>query len=324
MKKDHGADVAFSYASGKIIIGGEHAVVYGHPAIAATLDRGVRIAVTALSPAQNKTGPMLRSTGLGFVGQVCPDPGGEGPDVLRKALNRLVELCGEKIRSLELVVDSAIPGGRGLGSSAALSVAMVRGVLRYFEQEAPADEVARLALELEKIFHGNPSGIDHTVIARGGMIQYQKTETGVLVESIRSPRELTFVVALSGAHGGTLQAVSALKQRAKRYPHLYESIFKGIADVVVEMRSAIDEGRLAALGELMNLNQGYLNALSLSTPEIEKLCALAREKGALGAKLTGAGGGGAVIALVDGNAESLVQSFSESGYLSFTSRCQTE
>jgi mevalonate kinase len=320
-KLSRGADIAFSYAPGKIILSGEHAVVYGCPAIAATLDRGVRIAVQSRQLEQK--GPVLKASGLGFSGLVCPDPSGEGPEVLRRALSRLTELYSNRICDLELMADSAIPAGRGLGSSAALSVAMVRGLHRFFEEPISPKAVEELALALEKVFHGNPSGIDHTVISQGGLIWYKKENSQIIAEKIIPRCVMHFAVGLTGPHGGTLQAVQALRNRALRHEGLYQHIFSGISQISTEMRLAISEGRLAAVGELMNLNQGYLNALLVSTPELEKLCTLAREKGALGAKLTGAGGGGAVIALVEDDPKTIVDAFTKAGYLSFATKCET-
>lgn len=317
-----GVDVAFSYAPGKIILAGEHAVVYGCPAIAVTLDRGVRIAVTAKALA-NK-GPVLKAAGLGFSGLVKMDPNGEGPEVLRKALARLIELYGDRVRNLELVADSAIPGGRGLGSSAALSVSIVRGLNRFFEESVSPEVETELSFALEKVFHGNPSGIDHTVISQGGLILFQKKLKKNIVKKINLKRTMHFAIGLTGPHAGTLQAVEALKQRTKRHEKLYRHIFDGIHQIVDEMHIAIAQGKLASVGELMNLNQGYLNSLAVSTSEIEFLCALARDKGALGAKLTGAGGGGAVIALVDDDPAPIVDAFTKAGYLSFASKCETE
>ncbi len=318
------ADYAFSYAPGKLILSGEHAVVYGHPAIAATLDRGIRIAVAKKTFVDGKhsRGPTLRATGLGFVCDVKPDPAGEGPEVLRKALTRLVELFGERVSELELVVESAIPGGRGLGSSASLSVAMIRGVCRFFGETISCDIEAELAMELERIFHGNPSGIDHTVITRGGLLRYEKTES-IRVEPIICPRPLRFAVGLASPHGGTLQAVQALKERFARHQKVYEHAFTGIRQIVEEMQMALTAGKLYAVGELMNLNQGYLNALGVSTPELEALCGIARNRGALGAKLTGAGCGGAVIALVDGDPTDVADAFRAAGFLAFLAECKT-
>lgn len=317
--------IAFSYAPGKIILAGEHAVVYGHPAISLAIDRGVRIKVQERTDKTTKVpGPTLKATGLGFVGKVIPGPDGEGPQILRQALEKLVELLGERVRELEFSVDSAIPGGRGLGSSAALSVAMVRGVKQYFAEPLSKPEERRLALELERIFHGSPSGIDHTVISQGGLIFYRRANDAATVEPINLPRSLSFAVGIAGPHGGTAKVVEALSQRARLHPERFQHIFEGISNLVGEMKSSLEQGRLSAVGELMNVNQGYLNALSVSTPELETLCSIARERGALGAKLTGAGGGGAVIALVEEDAQEVAQAFKNAGFLSFATKCDTQ
>ena len=314
------ADAAFGYAPGKIILFGEHAVVYGHPAIAATLDRGVRVAVTARP---DRDGPVLRGHGMGLSTMARPDPDGVGPEALRLALARLVELGGERVRRLTFSVDGAIPAGSGLGSSAALAVAMLRGVHRFFGEPAlaAADLVERAYL-IERVFHGTPSGVDHTVIARGGAIWFQRDPqtqamASAQVEALPIPRRMRFALALAGPHAGTAHAVSALRDRARRHGATYERIFRGIGALANEARCHLVEGHFAAVGELMDVNQGYLNALGVSTPAIEAICAIARERGALGAKLTGAGGGGAVIALVDDDPEPVVRACQAAGYTAF-------
>lgn len=315
--------IAFSYAPGKIILAGEHAVVYGHPAISLSIDRGVRIKVQERTHLSGPIGPTLKATGLGFVGCVIPGVDGEGPLVLRQALERLVELLGERVRDLDFTAESAIPGGRGLGSSAALSVAMIRGAKQYFGEPLSKDEEARHALELEKIFHGSPSGIDHTVVSHGGLICYQRAQEPK-IEPILMSRPLSFAIGIAGPHGGTLKAVEALSVRASRHPERFKHIFEGIANLVGEMKESLKNGQLAAVGELMNVNQGYLNALSVSTVELENLCGIARGCGALGAKLTGAGGGGAVIALVEEDPASVVTAFEKAGFLAFSTTCESK
>lgn len=318
------ADAAFGYAPGKIILLGEHAVVYGQPALAATLDRGVRVAVSRL-PGE-ASGPVLRGTGFGVDAQARPDPQGEGPEALRLALSRLIELCGERVRGLQFVVEGGIPAGSGFGSSAALSVAILRGVHRFFGEPVSDEQVIADAFALERVFHGNPSGVDHSVIARGGLVWYRRGEGDrpPAVESVRIPRRLRFAIGLAGAHAGTAHAVGALRDRARRHPAVYEHLYSGIGQLAVEARRCVEEGHLGALGELMDLNQGYLNALGVSTPAIEALCAIARDRGALGAKLTGAGGGGAVIALVDDDPEPVVRAFSAAGYGAFSAEIRAD
>ncbi len=312
------ADAAFGYAPGKIILLGEHAVVYGQPALAATLDRGVRVAVSRMG--DDARGPLLRGAGFGIdVAGARPDPDGAGPEALRRALAKLIELYGERVRGLSFVVDGAIPAGCGLGSSAALSVAMIRGVHRFCGETISDDDVIDDAFALESVFHGTPSGVDHSVIARGGLQHFRKDvgTSALHLEEVTLPRRLRFAVGLAGAHAGTAHAVGALRERAKRHPRAYERLWASIGELVLEARRAVEEGHLGALGELMDLNQGYLNALGVSTPVIEALCAIARDRGALGAKLTGAGGGGAMIALVDDDPEPIVRAFQAAGHSAF-------
>jgi hydroxymethylglutaryl-CoA reductase len=310
--------LGLSYAPGKIILGGEHAVVYGHKALATSIDRGIRVIVRDAAAADygNSRGPFFKANGLGFASTVMAT-GDYGPPILQKALNCLVDQFTGRIRSLEFVVESAVPGGSGLGSSAALSVAMVKALGRALDIPMELADVLKSAGELEKIFHGSPSGIDHTVVAHGGTICFRRGEPFPSVESVLQKQRLKFAVALTSPHGGTGQAVAALSVRRKRHPDIFDSTFQCIENIVQEMCLAVTQGHLSALGELMNLNQGHLNALGVSTPEIEMLCELARSKGALGAKLTGAGGGGAVIALIDGDPQGMVRAFESAGYTSF-------
>lgn len=312
-------DAVFGYAPGKVILFGEHAVVYGQQAIAGTIDRGIRVAVSQRE-GDHRDGPLLKSHGMGL--RARPDPNGEGPEALRRALGVLVELYGERVKSLVFSAEGSIPAGAGLGSSAALAVALLRGVQRVLGDRAlSGEELADRAFALERVFHGNPSGVDHTTIALGGCLAYRRAEAngqgGAQVERLTLPRRLRLAVAVAGSHGGTARAVSALKDRSRRHPDAYQRIYQGIGALADEGRRALQEGALAAVGELMDLNQGYLNALGVSTPAIEALCATARERGALGAKLSGAGGGGAVIALVDDDPAPVVRAFEAQGFLSF-------
>lgn len=313
-----GADAVFGYAPGKIILLGEHAVVYGQPAIAATLDRGVRVAVSKKGGAPGR-GPVFRGTGLGLETQARPDPDGSGPEALRLMLARLVELFGPEARDVSAVAEGSIPAGSGLGSSAALSVSLVRGLARFLGETLSDSEVMDRAFSLEQVFHGNPSGVDHSVIAHGGLVYFKRGEDGVAntVDEIRIPRRLRFAIGLAGRHAGTARAVGALKERMRRHPSRYAHLFEGVGGLVEDARKCLEDGHLGALGELMDLNQGYLNALGVSTPAIEALCHLMRDSGALGAKLTGAGGGGAVIALVDDDPEPVVHAIRKAGYEGF-------
>ncbi len=317
-------DVVFGSAPGKIILFGEHAVVFGQPAVAATIDRGIRVAVTARkSDGVGATdGPILKSTNALLPTRCKPDPDGEGPERLREALALLRTLCGERVRALSFSVDGAIPAGAGLGSSAALAIALIRGVHQFFGEQVSDDDLIERAFALERVFHGNPSGVDHTTIVSGGVVSYQRDPDtqAVTTSRIALARRVPLVIATAGPHAGTKNAVTALRERARRHPDHYRHLYDGIGALSRAARTHLERGELAATGELMDLNQGYLNALGVSTPAIEVLCATARERGALGAKLSGAGGGGAVIALVDDGADAqdaIVRAFSAAGYAAF-------
>ena len=310
------------YAPGKVILFGEHAVVDGQPAIAATLDRGIRVAVSARA---GDDGPILRSSNASLPARCKPDPDGEGPERLREALRVVVELCGPATRKLQFSVDGAIPAGAGLGSSAALAVALLRGVHQWMGEPIDDDTLIERAFAVEKVFHGNPSGVDHTTIVRGGVIAYDKPRGAVTgtATALTLPRRLRLAVGVAGPHAGTATAVGALRERARHHPEHYARIFEGIGALSRSARVHLEKGELGAVGELMDLNQGYLNALGVSTPGIEALCAIARERGALGAKLSGAGGGGAVIALVDDDPEPVRRAFAAAGYTAFTTTLQS-
>jgi hydroxymethylglutaryl-CoA reductase len=310
-------DAHFGFAPGKVILFGEHAVVHGQPAIAAALDRGIRVAVTERDA---DDGPVLRSNNASLPTRCRPDPHGEGPERLRLALAVLRDALGPRARRLHFSVDGAIPAGAGLGSSAALAVALLRGAHALFGIDLDDDALIERAFALERVFHGNPSGVDHTTIVRGGVQLYEK-DLGAVVgaaTALRLPRPLHLAVGVAGPHAGTAAAVGALRERARRHPEHYARLYDGIGALARSARVHLEAGAYGAVGELMDLNQGFLNALGVSTPAIESLCAIARERGAAGAKLSGAGGGGAVIALVDdGDPDAVVRAFSAAGYAAF-------
>lgn len=313
----HQADIAFSYAKGKIILVGEHAVVYGARAIALPIDSGIRIAIMQLVPKNELEGPLIRGIGPFLMGEISRASSSPGPHILKTALQYLVDVFGEKVKNIAIVVDGTLPPGHGLGSSAALSVALIRGIFRYFSWQLDDETLRRHSLALETIFHGSPSGIDHTVVMGERVIGFKRQEGKSIVWPIKLRSALKFVISMAGPHEGTKNAVRELRERRKRHEKAYEHIFLGLDGIACEMETALINGEQASIGELMNMAQGYLNALSVSTPQIEKLCAIARDRGALGAKLTGAGGGGAIIALTDGNEMEIVKAFKAAGYQSF-------
>jgi mevalonate kinase len=289
-----------AFGPGKIILLGEHGVVYGHPALAAPISRGVRA-----------RGLVSKRLSLEMP------PGLTVPQ--QAALQRAFEVAAKaaSVKQLTVVLESDLPVSLGLGSSGALSVACAR-VLLEAKRGKPArgTEVEALALKMEKEFHGTPSGVDHTTSARGTMLLYRK---GKSVE-VESPVPVRVLVALVEGRAPTKITVGALRERQAKWPERYERYFKEMGTLAAEGAAAVRAGDLDALGDAMNLNQGVLSAVGLSGERIDAMVRLLRRNGALGAKLTGAGGdGGAVIGLFP-EPEPTVAKLLEAGVQCFASQ----
>jgi len=275
-------------ASGKVILFGEHAVVYGSPAIAAGLDRGARAVVTRLP-----SGPSTLRLGDGTV---VADASSSND--LGRAFSALLEVA-PAISSVHVEARCELPPGGGLGSSAALAVSIARAaevLVRGDDEDAAIEaRVLSRAAAWERIFHGNPSGIDATAAAQGGIFRFTRAEGA---RPITPRHDLVLCVGSTGQPSSTRTTVELIASQHAKDPVLVKRSIDAITSIVGNAVLAIEAGDMRALGDLMNMNQLVLSGLFVSTSELEDLCALARSAGALGAKLTGGGGGGCVIALV--------------------------
>jgi mevalonate kinase len=267
--------------AGKVILLGEHAVVYGVPAIAAGLDRGAQASARV-----SETASTLQ------IGGRLVHADGDAQDELAKAFAAL--LAAHPLPAAVAVEASCeLPPGGGLGSSAALGVAIARA-LESLEETPDAAHVAARAAAWESVFHGNPSGIDATAALRGGCFVYRRDEGA---RPLQLAAELWLCIGKSGPGASTRGMVESVARLFARRPETQKSTLEAILALVKNAELALEAGDLTGLGRLMDLNQMLLAGLMVSTEEIERMCVLARENGALGAKLTGAGGGGAVVAL---------------------------
>jgi mevalonate kinase len=199
-------------------------------------------------------------------------------------------------KGVNLVIRSDIPSAVGLGSSAAICVATVAAVAALVEGGLSMDDICSLAYEGEKIVHGTPSGVDNNISTFGGIIKYEK---GVGFERLNLQESPPFIIGNTRRKRSTkkmVENVAALRERSTR---IVDSIIDTLGDVSSEGLSCLLRGDLQGMGELMNIGHGLLSSLGVSSPQLDLLVYAARYEGALGAKLTGAGGGGCMIALAD-------------------------
>jgi len=278
-------------APGKVILLGEHAVVYGHPAIA--------IPVTSV-----RTEATVAPYANGGIRIDAPDlaeslvPGRAEPERLaplgglaRSVLARLDSPSAQ----VRITLHSTIPISRGMGSGAAASVAIVRALAEAFERSLSPADVADLAFEAEQAFHGTPSGIDNNVIAREQPIFFRQHKGCLPIET--GDTGFTFVIADSGITQSTAEVVQAVRDARGADRAHYESLFWEIGTMACVGRDVIRSGSGVELGMCMNRNHELLQSIGVSCKELDQLVEAAREAGAAGAKLTGAGRGGNVVCL---------------------------
>ncbi len=282
-------------APGKIILFGEHAVVYGHPAIAVPL-AAVRTLAEA-RPAERGAGLVLHALDVGqrlrVTWEAEPSP---WFDALIYPAQLALRALEAPIPDLTLRVRSTIPIASGLGSGAALAAAIIRALGQALGRPFPAEQLNALVYEVEKRHHGTPSGIDNTVIVYEQPVYFVR---GTPPQPFAIAAPLTLLVADSGHPSPTRETVADVRKLYQAEQERIGALFEQIGRIVREARAAIESGEVGALGALMNANQAALRQLNVSSPVLERLCAAAREAGALGAKLSGGGRGGNIIALVD-------------------------
>ncbi len=290
-------------APGKIILFGEHAVVYGRPALAAPvahLRARAVIEATQRSDVELIAPDLRRSAMLSTV----------DPNNPLAAIVRVVErsLGRSLSNGYSLSVTSAIPIASGLGSGAAISVAVIRALAGYLgiTGSMPREEVSRLAFEVERLHHGTPSGIDNTVIAYEQPVYLIRRQPENFIETFDSSRPLRLVIGDTGIRSATKDVVGDVRRQWQEDQSRFETIFDACGRIADEGRAALAAGDHAAVGELMNENQRWLARMTVSSAPLDRLILAARDAGALGAKLSGAGRGGNMIALVTASTEDAV------------------
>ncbi len=283
-----------AYAPGKVILFGEHAVVYGRPAIAVPVTQ-VR-ACAVVEDRLGAQGLVIHARDLGlqhWVGTPLPEDHPAYPleATVRQTLERLTI---ERVPGLTLTVSSTVPMARGLGSGAAVATAIVRALSQHLGYALTPQQISDLVYQTEIIHHGTPSGIDNTVIAFEQPVHFVR---GQPIEILQVGKPFWLVIGDTGIASPTRIAVGDVRRSWQQDPKKYEAFFDRIGSIVVRASKALAHSDITALGRLMDQNQQLLEAIDVSSPELEQLIHAARQAGAMGAKLCGAGRGGNMIAL---------------------------
>ncbi len=284
-------------ACGKIILLGEHAVVHGQPALAAGLPDALLLRARALDDRRAPSRLTIPAWELAITLD------GDSDHPVARACLEVLAMCDGPLTGWAIDGRATIPARAGLGSSAALTVALARLAMG---QDADVDAVVEASLAGERVFHGTPSGIDSEVAARGGVLRYVR---GQPPEAIALERPLPVVVVPSGVPRSTADQVAKVHRAVDRWPMLARPMIELVGRLVDQGQAAMIAGDHAALGELADLDHALLGGLGVSSWILDELCYVARGAGALGAKLTGAGGGGCILALPSGEPGPLLAAF---------------
>jgi len=276
---------------GKVILFSEHFVVHGVPGIVSAIDSTVDAEVKKII--EEITVKDERKGAKGYTIKKRTQQ--------KESIERMLKTMGidpEKA-SLEIWLGGNLPGFSGIGASAASSVAIARAIAEEFEMDLSDEKINEIAYEAEKAYAGTPSGIDNTAATYGGLIWFKRNLSGgpdtIEKLSIREPVEI--VIGNTGIVADTKEMVAGVAARKKRNPEKYNSLFRQAEELAFTARKALEEFDLRKVGKLMNENHRLLQEIEVSCKELDYLVNLAREHGSFGAKLTGGGGGGCMVAL---------------------------
>jgi mevalonate kinase len=277
-------------APGKIILFGEHAVVYGRPALAVPVTQ-VHADVHVLDSARQ--GIWIDAPEVDLHAELNTLP---SDHPIASVIHNFLFLSRvSPFPNLEIAITSTIPVASGLGSGAAVTVALTRALASHLNYSMTNEEVNVFAYEIEKLHHGTPSGIDNTVVTYAMPVYFVRGES---IETFQAGQPFTILIADTGIPAPTRESVGDVRRLWMEDKPRWETVFDKIGEISSAARRAIEAGKPELLGDLMNENQALLQTLTVSSPALDGLIEAARRAGALGAKLSGGGRGGNMIALV--------------------------
>lgn len=295
-------------APGKAILFGEHAVVYGKPAIAMAINK--RAYVEVLESKNNKINVNIRD--LGIIGHIDFDNEVVISDSPKKGILKYILESLKRTHDgsgLEINIEVNIPIGGGLGSSAAVTVATITAVSKYNNINLKKSEISKYAHEVELEVQKSASPVDTTISTYGGLIYLSKDAKEIIPLNIT--QDIPVVIGYTDSRGNTGKLVESVRFRRDNYPEIINPIIDSIESLTEEAKKSILENDKKRIGELMNINHGLLDALGVNTKELSDMVYIARNKGALGSKLTGAGGGGSIVAYCPDGTNEIISALNE-------------
>lgn len=296
---------------GKTILFGEHFVVYGLPGIASGIDKYVQVEVEPIE----EDDVVIDDKKFNSVNKKS-----ENPDFINFKLLEAM-FSDLELNKIKITISGTSVPQAGMGYSAVLSVALARALGQYFNKDWNDEKINELAYKGEQFAHGTPSGIDNTCATYGSLVWFEKNLEGGpnTVDPFELSKPLYIVLGDTKKVGPTKELVAAVRGRKEAEPEKYEDIFKQAKDLVFEAKDALTSGDIEKVGTLMDKNHSLLKEIGVSTDELEELVKTAKDNEALGAKLTGAGGGGLMFALCKDaeHQEKVAKAFEEKGYPAF-------
>ncbi len=277
---------------GKAILFNEHFVVYGIPAIVSAIGKYTVAKIEQIDGSgwtlsdNRKATPRYKEDKL---------------DQQKDSINNIIKKIGVDLskKGVDITLEGNLYCASGVGASAASCVAIARALSNHYQLNLSDEEINRVAYEGELAYHGTPSGIDNTASTFGGLIWYEKKDP-IVMDKIRIPAPVEIVMGNTGKVANTTAAVAGVRERKEKNPGKYKEIFDRAENIAYLAKDALIDEDYEELGKLMNENHKLLQQIEVSSKELDFLVKLARDYGALGAKLTGGGLGGNMIALTPG------------------------
>lgn len=274
-------------AAGKVILVGEHAAVYGKHVLALPIPSAVTTRIV--------------------------EDGGDQSQFVQALLKLIKQQLAISDDSFGLEFKSILPPGMGLGVSAAMAVAAIRAIDQHCAKGMNDDAINQLAFDCEKLAHGNPSGIDNTIATFARPVLFSNAAE-LQMQELELASSPALLIAFSSQRGSTLEQVAAVRSRYEAQTQHYTAVFDNIDALSLAASEALLSANYERLGMLMNTAHGLLNAIGVSTPELESMVAIARAAGATGAKLTGSGGGGSIVAVCPDSTARVAAALAEAGF----------